>query len=189
MCEAWTAATRETEGHSYSHQSQKPLFFDGFGCVWEQKSHWVGVCPQRHQSCFSLGENCPYLKITGTLLNPRFLFYWLRFLAPHRTRPMAFWSWLGLPEYLKRSLETNKILRTSVTVTDSVCPVTGFKQSPSWERTPTSWSQMPIILGMFRGFNAFKSVSCLSPLNFSLLWIFGSFQNLSLSSFVALQTD
>lgn len=62
-----------------------------------------------------------------------------------RTRTVASLSWPAFPEYLKRSLETNKILRTSGTVTDSVLLLA--LNSPSWGRSPISWSQMSIILG------------------------------------------
>lgn len=91
-----------------------------------------------------------------------------------RARPTASLSWPGLPEYLKRARETKKILRTSMTVTDSV-PLLTLNRTSHGEEPPTSWSQMPINLGMYRGFNAFKNVSCLSPLNFGLLWPFESF--------------
>lgn len=48
------------------------------------------------------------------------------------------------------------------------------------------WSQVSIIWGLYRGFIAFQNVSYLSPLNFILLWLFGSVWSLSLSSFVLL---
>lgn len=57
------------------------------------------------------------------------------FPTPLRTRPTASLSWPDLPEYLKRSLETNKILRTSVTVTNSVL-LLALNRTPHGEEPP-----------------------------------------------------
>lgn len=52
-----------------------------------------------------------------------------------RARPTASLSWPGLPEYLKRARETKKILRTFVTVTDSV-PLLTLNRASHGEEPP-----------------------------------------------------